>query len=938
MLRRLGFLLLLVIVGCSKLHAQTDTSFWFVAPEVTSGHADRPIYLRFTALSQDAIVTITQPANNNFVPTVLNISANTTQSIDLTSVIDIIETKPANQILTTGLLIRSTAFITAYYEEASNNNPEIFALKGRNALGNSFFIPAQNVMGNSGSPTPKPYNSFDIVATEDATIVTITPSADIDGHSAGIPFNITLNRGQTYSATATSNLASNHLMGSVVISTKPIAITIKDDTITGGGYATCSDLAGDQLVPLSLVGTKYISLPGYLSNPSTQPSDIVFVLATQNNTTVTINGTMVATLNIGETHKQNSFNNVYYIETSKPVYVLHLSGFGCEVGQALLPQLECSGSRTVGFTRSVNSPLFANILVPIGGEGNFTFNGNTSTINAAQFNDVPNTNGAWKYARISIGTNEMQPGATAIVKNSVKDFHLSIIHGDVLTGCRYGYFSDYNRFEANNSSNATPIKPGCKGDTLKLYCDVGAAEGIIYSWTGPNGFTSTLQNPTIANMQLNMAGVYTVVATKPSCTTITKSTTVVINEKPIVNASTVNPVCENESVYFSASSAGVGATYSWAGPNGFTSNLLSNNINNITLASAGNYILTTTKNGCIDVDTVNVAVKPLPNTQITAVLPFCKFSTANFISNNTIEPAVYAWYGPNNFFASTKNISVPNFTDLNLGKYTIAISVNGCTKKDSIFATIQNAPNVVFNAVTPTCTLSPPFQLNATETTGIVGTFIFSGTGVTSTGLFNPALAGVGTVPIQYTFTANNSCSTTKIQNIIVEATPIVDAGVNKIIIQNFSTILSPTITGNISTIQWLPNYNLSNNAVQNPVANPFNTTTYTLTAISINGCVASDTVEIKVIPNIAIPNVFSPNGDGINDTWTIPALVAFPNCTLEIFDRGGRNIFTSKGYTTPWSGTFNNKTLPIGTYYYILQLNDASYPKSFSGSISIIR
>ncbi|MEI2711304.1 MAG: gliding motility-associated C-terminal domain-containing protein [Chitinophagaceae bacterium] len=70
------------------------------------------------------------------------------------------------------------------------------------------------------------------------------------------------------------------------------------------------------------------------------------------------------------------------------------------------------------------------------------------------------------------------------------------------------------------------------------------------------------------------------------------------------------------------------------------------------------------------------------------------------------------------------------------------------------------------------------------------------------------------------------------------------------------------------------------------------------VTAISTNGCVASDTVEIKVIPNIAIPNVFSPNGDGINDTWTIPALAAFPNCTLDIFDRGGRNIFTSKGYT----------------------------------------
>ncbi|MBP9214090.1 MAG: gliding motility-associated C-terminal domain-containing protein, partial [Chitinophagaceae bacterium] len=98
------------------------------------------------------------------------------------------------------------------------------------------------------------------------------------------------------------------------------------------------------------------------------------------------------------------------------------------------------------------------------------------------------------------------------------------------------------------------------------------------------------------------------------------------------------------------------------------------------------------------------------------------------------------------------------------------------------------------------------------------------------------------------------------------------------------------------------------------------------------------DTVEIKVIPNIAIPNVFSPNGDGINDTWTIPALVAFPNCTLDVFDRGGRNIFTSKGYLTPWDGTFNNKPLPIGTYYYILKLNDTFYKAPFTGSISIIK
>jgi len=937
MLLRLQLTILLILLFIGS-HAQTDTSFWFVAPEVTSGHADRPIFLRFTALNQDAVVTITQPANNNFNPTVLTIPANTSQSIDLTSSIDIIETKPANQILNTGLLIRSTAFITAYYEQASNNNPEIFALKGRNALGNHFFIPAQNVMNNVFQTNPRPFNSFDIVATEDGTTVTITPSADIEGHAAGIPFNITLNRGQTYSATATSNLAANHLMGSVVVSNKPIAITIKDDSITRGGAATCSDLGGDQLVPLTLIGTKYITLPGYLSNPPNDPTDVVFILATENNTTVTVNGTVVATLNTGETHRQNSFNNVFYIETSKPVYVLHLSGFGCEIGQALLPQLECSGSRTVGFTRSVNSPLFVNILVPTGGENSFTFNGNTTTINTTQFSNVPNTNGTWKYARIQLSTNEMPQGATSIVKNSVKDFHLSIVHGDVLTGCRYGYFSDYNRFEANSFSNATPINPGCNGDTLKLYCDVGAAEGIIYSWTGPNGFSSTIQNPTIPNMQPNMAGVYTVVATKPGCTTITKSTTVVINIKPVVQATTVNPVCEKSSISFSATSAGVGATYSWMGPNGFTSNLLSNTINNITLASGGNYILTTTKDGCKDIDTVSVVVKAIPSAQITAAPSFCRASNALINNNNTITPATYSWIGPNNFTSSTQNLSIANFGNAQVGKYVLTITANGCIAKDSVIVTVKESPNVQFNAMPNICDSAAPIQLNAFETTSIAGTFTYTGAGVSTTGLFNPALAGNGTKNIQYTFTANNGCVASQQQTITVVATPIVNAGNDKVIIQNANTLLNANIVGNATTILWTPNYNLTSTSILNPIAQPLVTTTYRIQVTSNNGCSAFDTIQIKVIPKVEIPNVFSPNGDRINDTWLIPSLVAFPNCVVEVFDRGGRTVFSSRGYTTPWNGKLNGKPLPVGTYYYILQPNDITYPNAFSGSVTILR
>jgi hypothetical protein len=460
-----------------------------------------------------------------------------------------IECKPTDQILNYGLQIRSTAFISAYYEEASVNNPEIFALKGRNALGNNFFVPAQSIMTNSNAFTPRPTSSFDIVATEDATIVVITPTSNVQGgHLPSVAYTVTLNKGQTYSVTAAGSNPADYLMGSTVRSNKPIAITIKDHSIGGGGYGACLDLAGDQIVPLELVGTKYITLPGYLNNPSSQPTDQVFILATDNNTTVTINAALITTLPKGNTLVYPSYNNVLYIETSKPVYVLHLSGFGCEVGHALLPQLDCSGSRTVGFTRSVSSPLYMNILVRSGGEGDFTFNGGNSIINAGLFADVPFSNGLWKYARIQLSTAQMAAGVAAIVKNSSTDFHLSIIHGDATTGCRYGYFSGFNRFDAVSFSNATNNNPGCSGDTLKLFCDVGATEGIQFNWIGPNGFISTDKNPFIPNAQTIHSGTYTVVATKAGCNTITATTTVLVKQSPTAIATTNAPICEAQTL------------------------------------------------------------------------------------------------------------------------------------------------------------------------------------------------------------------------------------------------------------------------------------------------------------------------------------------------------------------------------------------------------
>lgn len=938
-IKTLVFYTILFFCTSNIINAQTDTAFWFVAPEVTSSHGDRPIYLRFTTLNQPANITITQPANASFAPISITIPSNTSLSYDLTPRIDAIENKPANQILNFGLYIRSSAFITAYYEAASVNNPEIFALKGRNALGTSFFIPTQTLLNNSLSNNPASLSGFEIVATEDGTTVTITPTQSIVGNAGNTPITLNLNKGQTYSAIALGNLVANHLTGSTVTSNKPIAITIKDDSIGGGSFGSCSDLAGEQIVPITVIGTKYISLPGYLNVPTGRPTDNIFILATEDNTTVHFNNNLVTTLNKGQTFMQNSFNDVFYIEASKPVYVLHLSGFGCEVGHALLPQLECSGSRTVGFTRSLISPLYVNILVPNGGETDFTFNGDATIINATQFSTVPFTNGIWKYARIQLSTSQIDAGGTAIVKNSSKDFHLSIIHGDAATGGRYGYFSGFNKFDAVSFSNATNNNPGCNGDTLKLFCDVGAAEGITFSWTGPNGFISSLQNPVIPNIQTNMFGTYTAVATKIGCTTVSANTSVIINTKPTAFVNTINPVCAGETVNLLATTTSVGATFSWTGPNGYVSNNQNNTLNNISTLSAGNYILQTSSGGCIDLDTIVVAVKPKPSAQITGNLLFCKFSNLSLNNNNTILPASYNWGGPNNFTSTQQNVNITNIDFIHSGKYYLLVTGNnGCSAIDSFIVNVLESPVINFDALGSFCTADTVVQINAFETTGLAGNSVFTGNGINATGLFNAANAGVGNHLIKFAFTANNGCVAFKEQPTQVFETPIVNAGADKTIIQNSSTILNGNIVGTPASILWTPNYLLSFDTVLNPIATPQQTTTYKLTVISSDGCFANDDVEIKVLPKIEIPNAFSPNGDGTNDIWEIPALTAFPKCTVQVFDRNGRTVYSSRGYTTNWDGKLNGKNLPVAIYYYMIQLNDDFLKSTLSGSITLIK
>jgi gliding motility-associated-like protein len=112
----------------------------------------------------------------------------------------------------------------------------------------------------------------------------------------------------------------------------------------------------------------------------------------------------------------------------------------------------------------------------------------------------------------------------------------------------------------------------------------------------------------------------------------------------------------------------------------------------------------------------------------------------------------------------------------------------------------------------------------------------------------------------------------------------------------------------------------------------------YWVTVTDANGCMGTDTVAIKEIRCSAptIPNTFTPNGDGINDTWIIDGLQNFPKCTVFVYSRWGQLVFSSIGYGKAFDGTYKGKRLATGTYYYIINLNDNSPP--ISGYVVIIR
>lgn len=189
-----------------------------------------------------------------------------------------------------------------------------------------------------------------------------------------------------------------------------------------------------------------------------------------------------------------------------------------------------------------------------------------------------------------------------------------------------------------------------------------------------------------------------------------------------------------------------------------------------------------------------------------------------------------------------------------------------------------------------------------------------------------------------HVYSAAGCGSDTAMVTLTIYPLPVLNMGTQRVTVLEGGQIkLNPAfVYGNDLSYLWTPSSFLSSDTVYSPVSKPVDDIRYTFTVTGEGGCSVSDTIFIKVLKSPEIPNAFSPNGDGINDTWDIKYLESYPGATVDVFNRYGQIVFRSFGYNRAWDGRSNGQVLPIGTYYYII--NPKNGKPIYTGSITIIR
>lgn len=358
------------------------------------------------------------------------------------------------------------------------------------------------------------------------------------------------------------------------------------------------------------------------------------------------------------------------------------------------------GSVDFTFTESVNNCSANTSSVIVNASPSVTVSSNSICLNS-NLVLTPNTGGTWISNNTSVAT--VSGSAVTILSTGFVDFTFT----ETSSGCS----ATTSSVTVNNDITTTVANNGaiCEGNTLSL---TSSTAGLTYSWSGPNGFTSTSQNPIVSLTANNaMSGNYILTISNGNCTN-SASTNVTVNVNPSIDISSVLSTNPSACGALDGSITGISATgtpvltFSWNGSLASTSPDLLN-------VNAGSYSLVVTDgNGCSSSEGPFVLSDPSSPAQPTITLnpsAVCLGGEFTITVDSPDPTATYNWNGPNGFSANGTSINLTNISVNDAGNYTVTPTVAGCTGSTSAPANVvvNNLP--IVDVLTPgdiTCLIS----------------------------------------------------------------------------------------------------------------------------------------------------------------------------------------------------------------------------------------
>jgi gliding motility-associated-like protein len=492
-----------------------------------------------------------------------------------------------------------------------------------------------------------------------------------------------------------------------------------------------------------------------------------------------------------------------------------------------------------------------------------------------------------------------------------------------------------DRHSIRNVTIYTPIPPSDAGADV-AFCSGGSAQlgsagnpAFLYSWSPATGLsqsdvanpTVTLTNPGGTPQQITYT-VTTALAANPSACSSSDQVVVTVNPAPLSSFTLSDTVvCENEPVT---------VTYTGNMPPlaGYTWNFGSADILSGTNPSQGPFVLSWPASGTFDVTlsvaqfgcfspitTQSVTVNPYPQIFIAGHTEICSGDTAVLTANSDLNGTAFQWLPGNE---TTVQITVnPSTTTL---FQLIGTSPAGCIS--------DTATSLLTVKPTPVASISGPVQICAGDTVLLTGsstvngaTFSWEPGGETASSL---SVSPVSDAEYGLSLESDGCFSDTVFIEIAVDSVP--DFSVPD------STQICPGDAVSITAISNTPGVNFDWNTGEftgNPyLSTPAQTLEISVFAFGENCTSAVKTTVVEVLENcnceVTVPNIFTPNGDGVNDEFSVqdPQKCAFTEYKLLIYNRWGNVVWKAEDVAQVWNGKSLFGNAPDGTYYYVLNFS----------------